>query len=177
MLGILISLDVVLGVAAVISLLGVLSLSRRFANLERDGQAPRPRRPAMPSAGDRIGPFDMTLMDGSPFSSASLAGARITVMFSMQGCAPCGEALDEIARDPSLLAGPCYVLIASTDDSYAREVAARLPAAASAGRIALQGDVTNAFGVNGFPAVLVVHDGVVEFVTQRLSALPRTTAP
>jgi|HubBroStandDraft_5_1064220.scaffolds.fasta_scaffold01542_12 hypothetical protein len=161
MIGILIAVVVLVGAVAVADLLLSFAVIRRVSALQArmtagagGGQSPE--------VGHRVGDFRVELLGGGLFTRADLEDTRALVVFLMTTCEPCKKAVADLAELPLPLPSPLYVLVTGTHkDRDIRPVAAQLPPGAQVGRISAPDATTEAFGVDGFPTVLRVEDGIV----------------
>jgi hypothetical protein len=147
MIGILIAVVVLVGAVAVADLLLSFAVIRRVSALQARMTA---------GAGGGQSP------EVGLFTRADLADTRALVVFLMTTCEPCKKAVADLAELPLPLPSPLYVLVTGTHkDRDIRPVAAQLPPGAQVGRISAPDATTEAFGVDGFPTVLRVEDGIV----------------
>lgn len=161
MIGILMAVVVVLGVAVAADLVLSFAVIRRVAALQTRMKAGGGSG-GSPAIGHEVGDFRAELLTGGVFTRADLAGERAIVAFLMTSCEPCKRAVAELRDLPDPLPLPLYVLITGTErDRDVLSVAAGMPASARVGEISAPDATSEAFGVDGFPTVLTVEDGTV----------------
>ena len=177
MIGVLTAIVVVVGVVAVADLLLSFAVIRRVAQLES-----RPKGitggGGTPAAGFQVGDFSVETIAGDRFSRADLDDGDALVAFLMSGCQPCKATAAELRQMPSAPPVPLYVLIVDTelarsdgsgDDVFA--IAEGMPEGARVAILPAGDPVIEAFGLDGFPTVVAVRDGVVRGAELRASAL------
>jgi len=172
MIGVLTAIVVVVGVIAVADLLLSFAVIRRVALLqERPGRV-TPANSA-PAIGHRIDDFAVETTTGRYFTRSDLASGDALVAFLMSGCEPCKATAAELRQLPSAPPMPLYVVIVNTelggDDVFA--MTAGMPDGALVGMVPAGDPVISAFGLDGFPTVVAVRDGVVRAAELRLSGL------
>jgi hypothetical protein len=173
MIGILIAVMVVVGVVAGADLLLSFALIRRVAALTSGGVGAGPVVDA-PALGHEVSAFGVPLLDGGEFSRADLTGTRALAVFLTTSCEPCRKAITELRTLSVPLPGPLYVVIVRTDadtDSDVFDAAAGMPAGARVGIVSSAQAPLQAFGIDGFPTVLTLDDGVVSASGFRVAAL------
>jgi hypothetical protein len=172
MTGVLAAVVVVVGVLAGADFLLTFAVIRRLAAIERQSGTPAAATGISPPQGYRIRDFRLPLVSGGDFTQADLAGSRVTVMFVTPTCKPCQEAIADLRAQPGPLPSPVYVLIArGAHDHAADEIIRDLPAEAIVGAVSIGDSVTQAFGVDGFPTVLMIEDGAVRANGLKVSSL------
>jgi thiol-disulfide isomerase/thioredoxin len=171
MIGILVAVIVVLGVAVAADLLLSFAVIRRLAALQaRIKSGAGSGSGGSPAIGHRIGDFQVDLITGGAFTRRDLAGSRVVVAFFMTGCEPCKKTVAELAELPAPLPFALYVLINGRhDDADVLSLAAKMPAGARVGRIAALEETIEAFGIDGYPTVLSIEDGAVTAAGLRFS--------
>jgi thiol-disulfide isomerase/thioredoxin len=161
MIGILIAVIVVVGVAVAADLLLSFAVIRRLAALQarvKSGVSSG----GSPAIGHRIGDFRIDLITGGVFTPADLTDSRVLVAFFMTGCEPCKKTVAELGQLPAPLPFPLYVLINGRhEDADVLSLAAAMPPEARVGRIAALEETVEAFGIDGYPTVLAIEDGAV----------------
>jgi thiol-disulfide isomerase/thioredoxin len=173
MTGILAAAVVVVGVLAGADFLLTFAVIRRLAALEQRAGSTAAGSGSSPAIGYQVRDFRVPLVSGGEFTQADLAGHRVTVMFVSPSCEPCRQAIADLRAQPGPLPSPLYVLVAADgDDHGAAAIAADLPAEAIVGEVPISGAVTEAFGIEGFPTVVVIDDGQVRANVLRVSSLP-----
>jgi hypothetical protein len=150
------------------NLLLLFAVLRRLREIEDRG-APAPAEVA-PAAGIRVRPWSVTLTDGAAMSDVDL-GPDAVVLFLTPGCGPCGRLVRQVADDPAALGGAALAVVvgdAPGDRTYADVLPQNLPLAyADEGA-----PIVAAFGgVDAFPTVVVVRDGIVRASGHDLNAL------
>jgi hypothetical protein len=168
MTGILIAVVVLVGVIACTNLLISFALIRRVAALQTRG--PEVTGPAI---GREVGQFRVPLLGGGEFSRDHLAAPRTLAVFLTTSCEPCRRAITELAAMSGPLPWPLYVVIIRTDadDDDALEVAGQMPAGSRVGVIAAAEAPLEAFGIDGYPTVLTIEDGIIRASGFRVAAL------
>lgn len=169
MVGILIALVVLVGVIACADLLISFALIRRVAALQAQG-TPELSGPAV---GREVGQFRVPLLGGGEFSRDQLAAPRTLAVFLTTSCEPCRKAITELSVMPGPLPWPLYVVIIATDadDDDAFEVAGQMPAGSRVGVITAAEAPLEAFGIDGYPTVLTIEDGIIRASGFRVAAL------
>lgn len=173
MVGILIAVVVLVGVIAAADLLLSFALIRRVAALQtQDANV------SGPAVGREVGQFRVPLLGGGEFSRDSLAAPRVLAVFLTTSCEPCRRAITELSAMPGPLPWPLYVVIIRTDAPGAEEtaddaleVAGQMPAGSRVGVIAAAEAPLEAFGIDGYPTVLTVEDGIIRASGFRVAAL------
>ncbi|MGH3191094.1 MAG: hypothetical protein ACRDPY_26190 [Streptosporangiaceae bacterium] len=168
MTGILIAVVVLVGVIACADLLISFALIRRVAALQARG--PQLSGPAI---GREVGQFRVPLLGGGEFSRDHLAAPRTLAVFLTTSCEPCRRAITELSAMPGPLPWPLYVILIRTDadDDDAVEVAGQMPAGSRVGIIAAAEAPLEAFGIDGYPTVLTIEDGIIRASGFRVAAL------
>jgi hypothetical protein len=168
MTGILIAVVVLVGMIACANLLISFALIRRVAALQTRG--PEVTGPAI---GREVGQFRVPLLGGGEFSRDQLAAPRTLAVFLTTSCEPCRRAITELAAMPGPLPWPLYVVIIRTDadDDDALEVAGQMPAGSRVGVITTAEAPLEAFGIDGYPTVLTIEDGIIRASGFRVAAL------
>jgi hypothetical protein len=113
------------------------------------------------------------LLGGGEFSRASLDAQRTLAVFLTTSCEPCRRAITELGTMAGPLPWPLYVVIirTDTDDDDALDVAGQMPAGSQVGVITAAEAPLEAFGIDGYPTVLTVEDGVIAASGFRVAAL------
>lgn len=168
MTGILIAVVVLVGVIAAADLLISFALIRRVAALQTRGADV-----SGPAVGHQVGQFRVPLLGGGEFSRDSLAAPRVLTVFLTTSCEPCRQAIAELTAMPGALPWPLYVIIIRTDadDDDALEAAGQMPAGSRVGVITTAEAPLEAFGIDGYPTVLTIEDGIVRASGFRVAAL------
>ena len=101
------------------------------------------------------------------------AAPRTLAVFLTTSCEPCRRAITELSTMPGPLPWPLYVVIIRTDadDDDALEVAGQMPAGSRVGVIAAAEAPLEAFGIDGYPTVLTIEDGIIRASGFRVAAL------
>ncbi|SEL42906.1 TlpA family protein disulfide reductase [Nonomuraea pusilla] len=113
-------------------------------------------------AGATVGAFETAEVGGRPVSLAAM-GERPLVGFFSPHCAPCKERLPLFAEHAASRpggAGEVLAVVVGTPEETSDVVAQLLPVATVVVEPD-QGPVQRAFGVSGFPAFVLLEDGVV----------------
>jgi hypothetical protein len=169
MTGILIAVVVLVGVIACANLLISFALIRRVATLQREGTADV----SGPAVGREVGQFRVPLLGGGEFSRDHLAAPRTLAVFLTTSCEPCRRAITELAAMGGPLPWPLYIVIIRTDadDDDALKVAGQMPAGSQVGVITASEAPLEAFGIDGYPTVLTIEDGIIRASGFRVAAL------
>jgi hypothetical protein len=168
MTAILIAVVALVGVIACADLLISFALIRRVAALQAQGPGV-----SGPAVGREVGQFRVPLLDGGEFSREQLAAPRVLAVFLTTSCEPCRQAITELSAMGGPLPWPLYVVIIRTDadDDDALDVAAGMPAGSRVGVITAAEAPLEAFGIDGYPTVLTVEDGIIRASGFRVAAL------
>jgi hypothetical protein len=171
MIGVLTAVVVVVGVVATADLLLSFAVIRRVALLQSRPDHVTGGNSA-PAIGHQVGDFSVQMMNGGHFTRADLSGGDAVVAFLMSGCDPCEATAAELRQMPLALPVPLYVLIVGTQlDDDVFEITMGMPDGARVGVVPAGDPVTSAFGLDGFPTVIALHDGVVRAVELRVSGV------
>jgi hypothetical protein len=143
--------------------------SERLAAL----QAP-PDETAIAGQGDHIAPFTASTVDDETVSAADLVEPTLVAFFSPD-CPACEQQLPKfVTYARAFPGGPGRTLIVITSRTGGAKYHTAL---AGLGRIVteaeLTGDVQKAFSTRGYPAFLVVVDGVVAQSSHAVGDLPQ----
>lgn len=168
---------VVVGVLVLLDLLLTFGVIRRLRDhteqLRRMQLGPEV---VIAGKGAKVGDFATTTTDGEALSANLLTGETLVGFFS-PGCQPCETLLpafvDYAATMPG---GRDHVLaVVATDTPEASDVTEKVAALSPYARTVVaahEEPVLKAFGVNGYPGVLLVQDGTVVASGGDLDALP-----
>jgi hypothetical protein len=123
----------------------------------------------LPVPGEPVPDFDATTVDGVRLGAQDLAGPDVLLLFLTASCESCREEVDRLRAEPPAAAEarPIAVVMGRPEER-AELVRDLLPLA----RVVEQTDYAGLaarFGVRGFPAMLVVGDGVVRRAGHLLS--------
>ena len=176
MIGILIAVVVVVGIVAGADLLLSFAVIRRLSALQARMQGGGGSH-ASPAVGHEIGDFEVELLTGGVFTLADLMDGPSVVIFLTTTCEPCQTAIAELRDMPAPLSFPMYVLINGTDqdqDNAVLNVAADMPQGTRVAEISASHPVMRAFGIDGFPSVLGVENGIVRASDFRVSHVLET---
>jgi hypothetical protein len=159
MTAVLIALVVLLGLLAAANLLLTLALARRLAEAERKPAASPPPGPRLPRVGADVGTFSVPTAGGVPLTGAGLRSGRTLLIFSLAECGPCAELAVEL-RHTELPAGlRLIILLAAADDRRGELAAVKYPATAELVFLPADSGLTDQFGVDAFPTLVLVEDG------------------
>jgi thiol-disulfide isomerase/thioredoxin len=176
LIGILIAVVVVVGIVAGADLLLSFAVIRRLSALQARMQGGGGGHTS-PAVGHKVGDFEVELLTGGRFTLADLMDGASVVIFLTTTCEPCQAAIAELRELPTPLSFPMYVLINATDlaeDNAALTVAAGLPSGIRVAEISASHPVMQAFGIDGFPSVLGIEDGIVRASDYQLSRVLET---
>lgn len=164
MIGILIAVVVVVGIVAGADLLLSFAVIRRLSALQARMQGGGGAGHTSPAIGHKVGDFEVELLTGGVFTLADLMDGASIVIFLTTTCEPCQAAIAELREMPTPLSFPMYVLINATDldeENSVLTVAADMPQGTRVAEISATHPVMQAFGIDGFPSVLGIEDGIV----------------
>lgn len=176
LIGILIAVVVVVGIVAGADLLLSFAVVRRLSALQARMQGGGGGN-ASPAVGHQIGDFEVELLTGGVFTLANLMEEASVVIFLTTTCEPCQAAIAELRELPAPLSFPMFVLINATDqdqDNAVLNVAADMPPGTRVAEISASHPVMRAFGIDGFPSVLGVEDGIVRASDHRVGHVLET---
>ena len=112
------------------------------------------------AVGERVGAFRVAALDGTVLTQADVAAGDSTVIFLSASCSACEQVQEDLERRQDTFGGSLIVFVIGREKQVAA-IGARLPAARVA-PCALGDDVSMAFGgVDGYPRVMRVTDGVI----------------
>ena len=158
-------LAVAVGLLAVLTALNLfilLGVVRRLRTMPAStGATPPPD--VLPPAGTRIGPFNLTAVDGRTVTEADLATGTSLVVLLSPSCSPCQDTAHKLASQRDILPASTFVLIRTELDEP--DLDAMLATLEGVGTVATfhGGDgIQEAFTSRGYPAGILVRDGVVE---------------
>jgi hypothetical protein len=175
LIGILIAVVVVVGIVAGADLMLSFAVIRRLSALQVRMQGSGSG--TSPAVGHKVGDFEVELLTGGVFRLADLMDEASIVIFLTTTCEPCQAAIAELRDLPTPLPFPMYVLINGTDqgqDTAVLDVAADMPQGARVAEISASHPVMQAFGIDGFPSVLGVEDGIVRASDTRVGHVLET---
>jgi len=143
------------------------------------GVALEPGTPVQAAAvGEQVGPFRVAALDGTFLTQADVATGDSTIVFLSASCSACEQVQEDLERRQHTFDRPLIVFVIGRE-KQAAAIGARLPAARVA-QCALGDDVATAFGgVDGYPRVMRVTDGVIAaggFNLDHLSGVHRFVA-
>lgn len=173
MQSILIALVVLLAVLMAANLLLTLALARRVAETER--MAARGTEPRMPRIGAEVATFSVAAAGGGQLTDAQLRSGRTLLVFSLADCAPCAALAAELQHTELPAGLGLLVLMAASEDGQAL-AAAKYPASAQVGFLPQDGTVTDRFGVDAFPTVVLVEEGRITAVGRNPGEVVATLA-
>lgn len=177
------TVGVIIAIAlTVLNLLMSFAIIRRLRDLESRGGGHAHHdgdlADDLPAAGTRIGAFSVPTVDGDQLDEQALAGEPVLVAFLSATCGPCKDLLPALAARPDPDRARTILFVSDDGDEAAKEFAESLRVH---GRVALadsQGPVGTAFGgVEMFPIVLTVEQGVITAADIRLSAPKARRSP
>jgi thiol-disulfide isomerase/thioredoxin len=163
LIGILIAVVVVVGIVAGADLLLSFAVIRRLSALQAKMQGGGGGHTS-PAVGHQVGDFEVELLTGGVFTLADLMDGASVVIFLTTTCEPCKAAIAELREMSTPPAFPMYVLINATDldeEGAVLTVAADMPPGTRVAQISASHPVMQAFGIDGFPTVLGIEDGIV----------------
>ncbi|GII04329.1 hypothetical protein [Planobispora takensis] len=174
MSNIVVALIGVLGVLGALNLLFTVAVARRLraqgellARLPAaapDGHPPPGGfPPVMRRAGERLGAFSSTTVDGAPIDEGFLAGTATLVAAFSIGCRACEERLPEFVRFAGDFPGGrqrVLALVVGTD-GVADKLALLDPVATTVVEGAHGGPVCASLGVTAYPALGIIEPGGV----------------
>ncbi|MFC3452128.1 TlpA family protein disulfide reductase [Amycolatopsis speibonae] len=123
-------------------------------------------------AGATIGAFSTTTVGGAELSIADIDGSRALVGFFSPNCEPCKERMPEFIEYAARFEGKVFA-IAAGDEAETADMVARLGEVGEVIREFDGGDVHQAFGATGYPALCLVEgDRTVLASGWEMSVLP-----
>lgn len=150
----------VVGALAVLNLLLSLALIRRVRVLqEAVAQTPR-RDPALPRAGESIGPFQVTTPEGEHLSDEALKRGVSLVGFFTPHCLPCATVRSQLLESPPAIPLLCFVE-GSPSDPDSSALAASLKRVARVVFTEENDALHRAFKPAGYPTLIRVENGAV----------------
>jgi hypothetical protein len=178
--------SIVLAVAVLVGALAVLNLVLTYGVIRRlrehtrmlADQTSADTPLALPAAGTPLPGFSATTADGTVVTDADLAGPPAFVGFFSATCAPCKEQLPQFVER---LAGvdPRRLVVVLSDAQVApADAETMLAAARGHARILMEprDGLPETFGVNRYPTMLTIDNGVVLANTQVAARLPSMAA-
>lgn len=112
------------------------------------------------AVGERVGPFRVTALDGTVLTQEDVAAGESTVVFLSASCSACEQVQEDLERRQHTFGQPLIVFVIGREKQVAA-IGARLSAAHVA-QCAFGDDVATAFGgVDGYPRVMRIADGVI----------------
>lgn len=120
--------------------------------------------------GQPVPAFEARTVDGAPIGSADLAG-RTMVGFFSPGCGACEEQLPLFVAAARKSGRPPLAVVAGANGTSAPYVE-KLRGSAQVVQELDRGPIQQAFGVRGFPAFVLVEDGVLGLNDYEFSSLP-----
>jgi hypothetical protein len=136
-----------------------LAMIRRLRTLEESGTAGAPKA-QLPGIGSTIDLPTVTTTAGEVVAAEDLRQGTTTLIVLSPGCQPCQDLAQRLATEPKL-ADPSLLVITtgSVGDPSTDALVARIPADL---RVAyVDPHLAEDIGINAFPTIVVVRDGVV----------------
>ncbi|HEX6686333.1 MAG TPA: TlpA disulfide reductase family protein [Candidatus Limnocylindrales bacterium] len=129
-------------------------------------------------AGDAVAEFDTTTIDGERVSRDDLAGITVVVGVFSPGCPACEDQLGDFVSYARTHPGGRRVALAVVvgTEAESRSYVERLDAVARVVREPMDGTVSKALAVRGFPAFALIADGRVRVSGFTVGDLPATVA-
>lgn len=164
----------VLGVLTTLNLFLLLGVVRRLRSMSTSDSA---MEPGLPSPGDRIGAFTETALDGDVITEERLGEGRTLVVFLSPNCRPCQLAATELASQDAL--PPTIVFVhTEPDDPKFAELRGKLAHLGPIAVVSGHSAAARAFGgIAGYPASVLVADGVVVAASMDLAEVLAVTRP
>lgn len=152
---------------AIANLILTLLLTRRVLVLQRQVNGMLNVDGDLPPAGTAVPELSVVAADGRPVTGADLRGGETMLAFLTATCDLCWEEMPHVREAASLT--PTVAVVIGAPPDRARYVEALAPVA----RVVEQDDPSLAarFHVRGFPAFLVVSDGVIRQSTHEVAEL------
>jgi hypothetical protein len=170
---VLVAAVVLIGLVSLLNLLLCLGVIRR---LREQGQAGPHRHgatdpgPIQLPVGQPVPAFEARTVTGEPIGPADLTGRTIVGFFS-PGCEACEVQLPLFVTAARESHRPPVAVVVGPDDTTAPYVE-KLRDSAQVVQEQERGPIQQAFGVRGFPAFVLVEDGVLGVNDYELSSLP-----
>lgn len=172
----------VLAAIAAAYVLIALNLLLTFAVIRKLREKPAPTSQtsgevgiSLPGAGTRMGSFDLITAAGDRIDDRQLAEGGQALLLLTPRCSPCKEAARKLTANPQWWSSNLMVVVGGDeDDPLVRELTAALP---SGVRTVLDpaGLIGGALEVTGYPAAILLDDGVVVKADHRIDqVLPRS---
>lgn len=164
---------VLIGLLCLLNLVVSLGLVRR---LREQGEAGHHRHgtsdpgPIQLPVGQPVPSFEARTVDGEAIGSADLTGRTLVGFFS-PGCDACEVQLPLFVAAARESGRPPLAVVAGTNGTSAPYVE-KLRGSAQVVQELDRGPIQQAFGVRGFPAFVLVEDGVLGMNDYELSSLP-----
>ena len=158
MIGVLVAIDVVLGLAVALNLLLTLALIRRVGQRSEGGLRLTGLEPGEPAPD-----FEAETLDASPVAASDLARGRSALLFISPGCQPCKDALPQYVELAGFgrASGIGVFLVSDGDVETTRDMIGRIespPTVIVAPRST--NDLFSRWRVPATPHFVVVQDGV-----------------
>jgi hypothetical protein len=162
---------VVLALAlTVLNLVLTFAVVRKMRDGAGSGLSTHTPHPGLPQPGTRVGEFTAETTDGAVLTDQDLRGERSLIAFVSPTCAPCKDVIAEITAAGGALATPLYAFVAGDDDADTAAVVATLRPHGTVTVITAAHPAAQAFGgVDGYPALMLVTDGVIAAAGRRLA--------
>lgn len=170
---------VLVGVLCLLNLIFTFGVIRRLRehteHLSKLRHQPRLAELILP-AGSRVADFTATTTEGEEISADHLTQRTLVGFFSPQ-CGPCKERMPQFIEYARTVVGAREQVLAVIleEEGSAENAAALLPVA----RVVIEkdgGPVATAFEVDGFPALCLVEDRVIEISGSELKVFPTAVA-
>jgi thiol-disulfide isomerase/thioredoxin len=162
-----------LTVAVVLDLVLTLGLARRLrSTLRAAGIDETPAEQAMPQTGTKIGPFSVSLLNGTEVNANDLSSRVVEAAFLTAGCGPCARVTQQlVARGPADRPLMTFI-VGSERDPASQDVAKDLmPVTTDVAIVDVDSTVVKAFDVRAYPTLIVLDDGVVKRAGWQIDAI------
>lgn len=163
----------VLSLALVFDLLLTLGLARRLRVALRALEADQPPpEDAFPRTGTKIGSFSVSFLSGAEMSAEDLPSGDIEMAFLSVECKPCALVKQQLVERGPLKRPLMTFVVGEADDPAAQSLAGDLVRVASeVAIVSVDSAVVNAFGVESYPTLILLEDGVIRRADWRVDAM------
>ena len=164
-------------VLTVLNLVLTFAVVRKMRDGAGSGLSAHTPHPGLPRLGTPVGEFTAQTVDGAELTDQDLRGERSLIVFVSPSCAPCKDVvaeLTEAGRAPTI---PLHAFVAGDEDADTSAVVAALRPHGTVTVITAGHAAARAFGgVDGYPALMLVTDGVIAAAGRRLDEVREPAA-
>jgi hypothetical protein len=161
-----------LTLALLLDLVLTLGLARRLRVALRAVEVSQPSaEDAFPRAGTKIGSFSVSLLSGAEVNAEDLSSGDIEAAFLSVGCEACGLVKQQLVERGPVGHQLITFVVGEPDDPAAQRLADDLSTVArDVAIVGTDGPVVNAFGVQSYPTLVSLEDGVIQRAGWRIDA-------